>query len=163
MIFELGNITLDIDIEKTKTYYESASLLTDDCSCDWCNNFAHGYKKLSNIILDFFIKLGVDISKPAEIIAFCSEDNGNSIYYGGFYHICGCMLTDTDCWATNFNFKGATCSSISESNCFSVTQDFSVGFTNSISLLEDDFPEPVIQMEIFIHNFPWVLDKPNKF
>jgi hypothetical protein len=29
--------------------------------------------------------------------------------------------------------------------------------------MDNDFPKPVVQMEILIHHFPWVLNTSNKF
>lgn len=163
MVIQLGNATIDIDIKKTIDFYQSSRILTDGCSCEGCLNFISGVKKLGSDILDLFSKLGIDILKPTEMVAWRAEDNGKSVYYGGFYHICGRMLSDTDCWSSNTDHKGEICSSINEINLLSVTDDFSIGFTNTINLKENDFPEPVIQMEIFIHHFPWVLNTPNKF
>lgn len=160
MVLQFGNIVVDIDAEKTASFYRTSKILTDDCSCTNCRNFVLGSELLSHDILDFFQNLGIDISKPVEMVAWDSEDNGNSIYYGGWYHICGQMISDTDCWLHDSENNS---SSINENNVYSVTPNFSIGFTNSVSLKDKCFPEPIIQMEVFIHHFPWVLNEPHTF
>ncbi len=159
MIFQFDDILIDADVEETSAFYRTAGILTDDCSCENCRNFVSGAELLSRGISDLFLKLGIDILKPAEMAAPASEDNGRSVCYEGWYHICGRMISDTDCWSRDAD-SGS--SFINEKNIYSVTDDFSVGFTNAVSLKEQGFPEPIIQMEVFIHHFPWVLNEPNK-
>ena len=163
MIFRFGNAVVDIDIEKTGAFYQSSRIITDNCSCEGCQYFVAAAEKLDCEILEFFKKLGIDILKPAEIIAWCSEDNGQSVHYGGWYHICGQLISDMDCWSLETDSNGSTHQSINESNFFSITDNFSVGFTSTIYLMDNDFPKPVVQMEILIHHFPWVLNTSNKF
>lgn len=170
MIIKLNDITLDIDIEKTKKYYNHIRVITDGCSCDGCRNFFLGISKIEFEILNFFSNLGVDIQKPAEIMVCCKEDTGNAIFYEGFYHICGKILTGNDCWKSAGNCSDETSAyTICDENLYHVSKDLAVGFSNNIALFdksafkESEFPMPVIQMEIFFHNFPWVLDKTNKY
>lgn len=163
MIFTFGNAAIDIDIEKTSAFYRSSRLITDNCSCDGCRNFLSGAPKLDREVLGFFQMLGIDIRKPAELIAWCSEDHGESVHYGGWYHICGQMISDTDCWTLQADQNGETHQSLNENNFFAITNHFSVGFTNTICLKDQAFPEPVVQMEILAHHFPWVLNAANPF
>lgn len=163
MIVEFGKLVLDIDVEKTMLYYEKAGELTEDCSCDGCCNYVSAAERLSPDTLVFFLQLGVAIRKPAELVTLCSEDDGRSVFYNGIYHICGRMLTDTDCWQPGTDYKGADCATIGEDNLYSVNEEFQAGFTNRISLKKSDFPEPVIQMETFLHHVPWVLGKSNPY
>ena len=39
MIFTLGPYTLDVDVEKTKRYYDTAKSVGEECTCDGCQNF----------------------------------------------------------------------------------------------------------------------------
>ena len=153
MKIKLKNIILDVDVKKTVDYYKIIKLPTEYCSCDDCRNFVAGVNKLNHDVFIFFSKLGVYILKPIETVAWHSENDSLSVCYNGFYHICGRMLTDTDCWSHKKN-KSDTPFSLKD--IYSVSDNFSVGFTNEISLKEEDFTEHVIQMEVFIHNFPWV-------
>lgn len=169
MIVKLNDITLDVDIEKTKQYYEHMRIITDGCSCNGCCNFFLGTEKIDMEILNFFLNLGIDIQKPAEIMVCCTENSGKAIYYQGFYHICGRVLTGNDCWVAKGSDDTTSAYTICDENLYHVSKDLAVGFSNSIALFdksafsENEFPMPVIQMEIFFHNFPWVLGKPNTY
>lgn len=39
MIFKFGQYKVDIDVEKTKNFYENAEPVSKSCSCDGCLNF----------------------------------------------------------------------------------------------------------------------------
>lgn len=163
MVFRFGNIVVDIDTEKTAAFYRSSSILAIDHSLEGYQNFISGAERLDSEILEFFQKLGIDILKPVEMKAWNFEDDGRSVYYNGWYHICGEMISDSDCWSFETDRKDEIFQTINESNLFSITDNVSVGFTNSICLKIFDFPEPIIQMELFIHHFPWVLESTDLF
>ncbi len=152
MILEFDHGKLDVDIEKTKQFYETAEEITAGCSCDGCRNFMMAVPLFPQPVKDFFHALGVDLRKAAEIIAWCSEDDGNAIFYGGFYHICGTMPGGADCWKDHGEMK-----------LHSLADGYEVGFTNDNSLLEKNFPAPVVQMEIFFHKVPWLLEQKNTY
>lgn len=63
--------------------------------------------------------------------------------------MCGTILQGGSAWETPGEKKEPTL-------CYQVTEDFQVSFENRIHLLEEGFPEPVIQLEIY-GNVPWVL------
>lgn len=156
----LGKIRLEIDAEQTRRFYQSVRPLTEGCSCGGCVNYAAVTERLPQEIADFFAQLGIDPAKPAEIMTWYAEDEGKSVFYGGFYHLCGKMLSDSDCW--EYNAEG-NCGHVEEDRLFAVTEHFSVGFTNRIALPEEGLPEPVLQMEIFAHHVPWVISQPNDY
>lgn len=156
----LGKIRLEIEPEKTRRFYQSARPLTEGCSCGGCVNYAAVTERLPQEIADFFARLGIDPAKPAEIMTWYAEDDGKSVFYGGFYHLCGKMLSDSDCW--EYNAEG-NCGHVNEDKLFAVTENFSVGFTNAVALPEEGLPEPVLQMEIFVHHAPWVIPQPNTY
>ena len=57
---------------------------------------------------------------------------------------------------------GPDTSAWDESGAFSVAPGFGVSFQNEIDLPDEDFPLPVIQLEISAA-IPWVLDKENTY
>ena len=65
------------------------------------------------------------------------------MHYGGFYHLCGTLK------------KGGGFEPVADG--------FDVGFTEEISLPEDELPLPAIQMEIDFHGIPWLLDEENPY
>ncbi len=44
-----------------------------------------------------------------------------------------------------------------------IADGYSVGFSNHVDLLEDDFPEPAMQIEIDFFHIPWMLDEENPY
>lgn len=156
MIFEFGEYKLDIDIDRTRRFYET----TDDslgCDCAGCRNFRKAYPLIPDAVQGFFRQLGVDIGKPAEMTAYNSFD-GNETNYDGFYHICGTILAGKDPWLQ----VGERAYQLDEQYALKLTEDYSVFFTEKCALVDKDFPAPVIQLEIQ-SNIPWVLEEPNPY
>ncbi len=152
MIFELGNIKLDADVEKTRKFYEKLSGI--DCSCDGCQNYLLAAESFPCEVKSFFEMLGIDPKKATEIITWSSEDEGKSLWYGGFYHLFAEMIQGLDCWHNEDGKKG---------DSFKVCEGYSVAFTENIALPEEDLPQGALQMEIDFHSVPWKLDKENTY
>lgn len=154
-VFTFGKYRLDIDVGRTRLFYNRAERITDGCSCDNCRNYELATEFFPSEVHEFFSEIGVDIKKAAEI--YTSDDNGKIVDYNGFYHICAQMLSDTNCWVPIEKIKDNGLSAFDENNLYLITEGFSVGFTNECHLLEENFPLPVIQMEISFR-CPWVLE-----
>ena len=157
MIFEMGMYRLDIDVDRTKQFYNNAEY--DDCECPGCRNFAKACHLLPETVQQFFQQFGIDIANPAEKSAYCSKDEGRTSYYHGFYHICGSILEGKYPWLQ----VGERTYQLDENYSLKITPDFSVFFRNECSLVHKDFPTPVIQMEFLCEHIPWVLDQPNPY
>lgn len=97
MLFEIGQYRLDIDVPKTRQFYETADVVSKSCSCDGCLNFERAVSKLPPVIISFFTNLGVDIRKACECYVNYADDDG-TLLYGGFYHVCGILLDGTSAW-----------------------------------------------------------------
>ncbi|MDE6953742.1 MAG: hypothetical protein K2P09_08015 [Erysipelotrichales bacterium] len=157
MFFEIGQYRLDIDVARTKHFYENADFVSKSCSCDGCLNFEKAVSALPISVIAFFTNLGTDMKKVCECYVNDTADDG-TLLYGGFYHICGTLLDgksawksideNTFCWDSNATF--------------SICPDFFVSFQENVALLEKDFPLPVIQLEFFA-KIPWVLEKENTY
>lgn len=156
MIFEFGQYRVDVDIEKTKRFYENAKLIHENCSCDGCQNFEKAAKVLPQPVRDFFTGLGVDIQKACECYVNAARDD-KTLFYGGFYHLCGKILAGENAWKDTGNG-----SRWNEKAAYFITPDFQVSFSTDIALLEEDFPPPAIQLE-FLADIPWVLEKENPY
>lgn len=156
MNIKFGNYLLDIDVEKTKEFYETAETITQGCDCLGCCNYENATHKFPTEVFNLFDKIGVDITKASEIIPYASENDKKSISYGGFYHICGTLLSDTVLW----NTTDSEYFHLNEGKMYEVANDYKIGFRSECDLLEDNFPLPAVQMEIsFI--CPWVLETEN--
>lgn len=85
MTYEFGKYKVEIDIEKTRDFYEQAENITGACTCDGCVNFEQATGVFPFEVRKFFSNIGVDIRKAAEIIPYTSENNGstngNTFYY----------------------------------------------------------------------------------
>lgn len=157
MVLKFGEYEIDVDIQKTRSFYENAKFISEECSCDGCQNFEKAVDVLPQSVKVFFSDLGINMKKICECyVNVVNEDE--SLLYGGFCHICGTLLSGNGAWVkidknTAYWKKDST---------FSVSQNFHISFQDNISLLEKDFPLPVIQLEISA-NIPWVLEKENPY
>ena len=77
MLFEIGQYRLDIDVPKTRQFYETADVVSKSCSCDGCLNFERAVSKLPPVIISFFTNLGVDMRK---IYKYCFAVNVKCAY-----------------------------------------------------------------------------------
>ena len=155
MIFEFGDYILDIDVEKTRAFYAAAPL--NDCDCDGCVNFRLAADSFPAEVKEFFEKLGADPKKAAELMVWVAEDGGKSLWYGGFYHLCGSITNGKDC-------KTPARGEITHTGSgYRIAEGYSAGFTSSADLVEDGFPGPIVQMEIDFHRVPWVRECENPY
>ena len=141
MIFNFVKTSIDVDVGRTKRYYDSANSISDNCSCTGCRNYEKAMESISLRVLQFFSQLGVDIKKAREVYAICTNTD-HSVSYGGFYHICGKVIDGVE--------------------AFIITDDFEVYFGEKCDLLDEYFPLPAIQIYISA-NIPWVLNEPNTY
>lgn len=151
MVFNFGQYRIDVDVDMTKNFYKNADKVSEGCSCAGCKNFEQAAEYLPVAMKMFFDNLGIDYQKACECYVNCSNSDG-TLLYGGFYHICGTLLSGNSAWVE----IDKNCSHLDENIMFKVTDDFQVSFQDEVGLLEEDFPNPVIQLE-FLANIPWVL------
>ena len=156
MIFEQGVYRLDVDVERTGAFYEAEPGIT--CDCAGCRNFAALSERMPARIAGFLRRFGLDSMKPAEMSAVYAPDR-HSVFYDGWYHICGRILEGTDSmeqvgpkqWKTKEEYflplddNGGT-----------------VLFQAKRDLLSAGFPEPVIQVNVMCV-LPWVLEEENPY
>ena len=160
MIINIGTYELYIDVEKTRDFYDNARFINEGCNCPGCRNYMAAVDSFPQEVIDFFSKLGVDLKKPAELMSPFSEDGGQTLqYWGGFYHICGELLSGDDCNA----FEGEGVYHMDKTSFHQIIDGYSVGFSNYIDLPEDGFPEPVAQIDIYFTRIPWVLEEKNPY
>jgi len=157
MIFEFGQYKVDIDVDKTRSFYENAPFVSEGCSCSGCRNYEKAIIVLSTEVTGFFSDLGVDMRKVCEVyVNYCNSDG--TLFYGGFYHLCGTLLAGDSAWVP----INTSTSYWKKEQAFQVTNDFHISFKRDYDLLEADFPRPVLQLEIS-SNIPWVLHEENKY
>lgn len=157
MFFEFGQYQVDIDVDKTRLFYENAPLVSESCSCSGCRNFENAIMAIPSEITGLFSNLGVDMRKVSEVYVNCSNSDG-TLFYGGFYHLCGTLLAGKSAWVPNSPLT----SHWEEEQAFRVADNFHISFQKKCDLLEDNFPAPALQLEISA-NIPWVLLEENKY
>jgi hypothetical protein len=155
MIFQFGSYKIDVDVDRTRQFYETASFVSENCSCSGCRNYEKAVQGLPALITDFFADLGVDMRRVCEVYVNYANPDG-SLFYGGFYHLCGTLLSGKSAWLPTT----PTSSYWEADMTFPVTENFRVSFQEECHLLETDFPLPALQLELSA-NIPWVLAEEN--
>lgn len=120
---------LEIDVERTRKFYQDYHQITDDCECLYCKNFVAAVEKLPVEVIEFFDRLGIDPSKEGEVSEYCENADGTHLY-GCFYHIVGRLISGPDCWRKSDEEIGHLTDNLME------ISGFTFGFTYGISLYE---------------------------
>jgi hypothetical protein len=141
-IMKFGIWTIEIDVSKTKRFYDNYHLITEDCQCDYCANYVLACDKFPLEIKELFNSLGIDPRKEGEVSHYL-ENQDKTHFYGAFYHIAGKII------------EGPTTenSELLSPNFFENTK-VDICFSEELTLVPEGFPTPTIQFEIHM-NFPW--------
>ena len=148
MILQFGQYKIDVDVEKTRKYYETAEKLSESCSCDGCRNFEQAVEILPPQVKDFFTGLGIDLRRICECTVF-GKKGDKALSYMGFCHACGTVLEGKNA-CNDFDWD--------KKLAFPVSDNFLVSFRNNIWAIEDNFPLPAFKID-FAATIPWVLEK----
>lgn len=157
MILSFNQYIVDIDVDKTRIFYQTAENIRDGCDCSGCRNFEKALPHLQQEVNLVFDKMGIDIKKPREVYVNCLNPDG-TLFYAGFYHICGKLISGSSPWKEIDEMS----KSLDENALFKINKDFKIAFQEQVDLLEENFPLPVIQLEFFA-NIPWVLNEENTY
>ena len=156
MVFEYGQYKIDVDVEKTKMFYAAAPVVSAGCTCNNCKNYEQAVADLPQVVKSFFTELGVDMKKVCEVYVNWKNPDG-TLHYGGFYHVCGVRLQGKSAWVAVDEYT----SRWDEGGAFAIIDTFHVSFREKCDLLEDEFPIPALQIDMFA-NIPWVLPEANE-
>lgn len=170
MIIKFASFVIDVDVERTRAFYERSDIptMSQQCECINCQNFDNAILEATDETLSFLRSFGIDPQKPAESFNTSGTISSNGIInYNGWYHICGSILEGPE---TIKNVPNPN-SPISVSHEYlwkheyrpDSNFDFAILPVNDIGLiglLHDEFPMPVIQLE-FRTNLPYVLPSPS--
>ncbi|MGP1908009.1 hypothetical protein ACTSEZ_07540 [Metabacillus sp. JX24] len=143
---KVGSWLIEIDLIKTKEFYQKFHLITEDCGCDYCSNYVLACDSFPKNIKNTFNLLGIDPRKEGEVYELIDNEDGTHLY-GGFYHIVGKIIDGPDIWkpseeTVDFPTLGRN--------------DMEIGFNKDLALVPSSFPRPVIQFQ-FEMNVPWLL------
>ncbi|MCD5324464.1 MULTISPECIES: hypothetical protein [Pontibacillus] len=146
----IGSWTIEVDVNKTKEFYDNYHLITEDCDCDYCANYVLVCEKLPPEIKDLFNLLGIDPLKEGEVSEYMENKNGTHLY-GAFYHIVGRIIEGPKLWVPTK--EGSEVSSPD----FVKYNGVEIDFSDDLALVPEGFPMPTIQFEIQL-NIPWLLN-----
>ena len=152
---KLGIYELEVDAERTRKFYQQNSGIS--CDCDGCQNFVKAISQLPEPVKAFLDQFGIDPANPAEVSAIYAPSD-DTVFYDGFYHICGTILQGTEPYIQ----IGEKQFQLDMQYCIELDAESSVFFTNDVHLLDQNFPKPVVQMNVFF-TLPWVLPRPNPY
>ena len=164
MIFKFANFILDIDVERTRAFYERVDIptMSQQCDCINCQNFDEAILKASDKVLDFLRCFGIDPQKPVETfnVPGCLEKE-RTIWYNGWYHICGSIVDSPETVKKSLLPDGREDIEYCWEHSYAPDTDFpfKVLPVKMRDLLHEEFPTPVIQLEIDTH-LPYVLPNP---
>ena len=161
MLFQFADYVLDIDVERTRAFYERPDVptISAQCDCDYCQNYDKAIGKASASVRDLLHSLGINPRKPAEVYSVTGElEEQGTVWYNGWYHVCGTIVDSPETVQVT---KGADGSSSAVYRWeLAYTPDpafpFAILPTQDSFMMHEDFPKPVIQVEIDTH-LPYVL------
>lgn len=153
MIFEFGPYRIDMDVDRTRQWYETEPTVSQCCDCDGCVNYERAADLFPESVVSFFSAMGADVKKPIEAYVNCANRDRRTLWYGGWWHLCGALLEageDQDDWPA-----------IARGVPFG-PRGFCVAFKGREDMVQKNCPRPVLQMEMFA-DIPWVLEKENPY
>ena len=166
MIFRFSDYVLDIDVDRTREFYarEDIETTSEKCTCQGCQNYDKAILAASDTVVGFLRSLGIDPRKPTEVFNTTGmlEEDG-TIPYNGWLHICGTIVEGPDTVTERVTEDGVRCLSYRWDLAYrpDPAYPFELLPTREIDLIPENFPAPVLQMEINTR-LPWVLSEPYK-
>ncbi|MGE6489241.1 hypothetical protein [Paenisporosarcina sp. NPDC076898] len=138
---KLAKWVLEVDVEQTREFYSKDFEI---CGCLNCTNFFESIKNVEPSVADVFENLGIDPLKPGHLSDFRAMEEGKHEYIGS-YHFIGKVLNGDLCNKENWNASNTV-----------QLKNFTIGFSNDLDFVPEDFPYPLVQME-FVALMSWVL------
>ncbi len=151
MILKFNQYIINIDVERTRAFYEGSSAITtsQQCTCSGCQNFDKAILTVPDSIHGFFQKLGINPSKPSDAFGVTGErDDDGRYWYNGWYHIAGTLIRPV-----------IPERSIDYAYVPDGEYDFKVWFISdneSTGFIEADFPKLNVEIWFDTH-LPWVI------
>lgn len=147
----LDSYRLSVESEANRAYYETRPVPWVRCECAGCRNFVKAAGALPGAVRVFFSTLGLRPEQPAEIYAIEQEEGADFCLYGGFYHLCGKILSG-----------GPWEEGLPEAAWVEIAPKYFAAFERGCSLLPGDFPRECFQMAVEFR-LPWLLEEQNPY
>lgn len=136
----LGTV-VEVDSIATASVYRKRPTFIEACGCLACQNFVAACSMLPEDLRTLFDTLGVDPRKEEGDIGHFGRLEDGMHLYNGFYHANGRIIEQGPPMEWSFEDKPY------------------VALTTSCSLVTEDFPRPVFQVDVMV-KLPWVLREP---
>ncbi len=155
MIFHLTNFILDVDVERTRAFYERTDVPTTSqgCSCEGCQNFDKAILTVPATVTEFLQSLGIDPQKPIEAYSVTGErEPDGTILYNGWYHVCGKVVQ----WPKFEQTENRLSYSREDGYRPDPTFRFDIIAVPTVDLAHKQMPTPIIQLD-FDTYLPYLL------
>jgi hypothetical protein len=145
---QVANWHIECDPDATRTAYAPLSVGTD-CSCNQCRNFnAAAGNTFPPEFITLAASMGIDPSKPAELMHWCREPSGLYLT-GGWFHFVGRIVSGADAHEHE-DGTGVIRYQL-------LAPGIEVGLSRHISLLPETFAGLAVSQLEFQTHVPWVL------
>jgi len=151
VIAHLARWEIDYDAEATRCCY-AALPVGSGCDCAYCRNYLAALDQaLPPEFRSFADRLGIDLTKPAELAHYDRDESGLWLTQG-WYHFVGSILAGDDV----VHRDGASGTYRFET----LVPGLEFGFGRQLDLLPEPFKAgPAVQLDFFTR-IPWTLDEP---
>lgn len=153
MIFNFGPYTVDIDIEKTREYYNSLAVRETNCNMGY-KNYVAVIPHLPLEVKSFYKAIGVDIYKIREVYVNC-VNRDESICYGGFYCICGNIINNNELSLHDNK-------TLKDGYAYALTKDYCIEFIEYENVEDSNSALTNLKIDI-LANLPWILNETNPY
>lgn len=151
----IGKWKIEYDKNKTVEAYNKCEI--KGCDCQSSKNYYFASEYFTDGVKTLFTNIGIDIKKPIEIYNKGIYKNGK-LLYGGYYYIVGKIIKGKDVWKrTHTSIDGGITFFQQQRKMHKISDDFEIGFTYHVSMLNNNFPENICEIDISFW-VPWVLE-----
>lgn len=135
---------IECDVEATRRAHAAVAVGVD-CDCEDCRGFvALGTGAFPAGFVALADRLGVDVTRPAELLHHGPDADGHAVR-GGWFHVVGRMLSGADAWTSS----GAA-------DFVELEPGVEVGCTATVLAARAPFADlPVFQLEFLLRASPW--------
>ncbi len=145
----MGLNTIEIDEYRTKLFYEKANVVSQTCSCDYCQNYVYCCTDFPPELNRVFTELCINPKKASEVMEFFKDDRGNHLY-ASFYHIIGKAIEVIPENEPIIDLSNEMAKLEKKTIYFDITDE--------IFIQSNDMMSPLMQICLEI-SLPWVLQK----